>query len=233
MLRYLRQIEVIGVENQKKLSNSSVLVIGAGGLGSAVITYLACAGVGKIGVSDGDLVEIHNLDRQFIHAGKIGIKKSKSAEMFIKTLNPEVEIEIYDDFGKDKSLRISKYDLVVCCVDTIEDRHKINEVCFKNKKPMIHAAISGFEGELAVFDFRNSGSPCYECIYPRNIHSEKNSVVSPIAGIVGSMQALEAIKLICNFETLNHLLRMDFRYMEFLKISISKRKDCPVCSKNL
>jgi len=228
--RYPRQIEVIGKENQLKLLNSSVLVIGAGGLGSAAIAYLAGAGVGRMGIADGDVVEVHNLDRQFIHAGKTGMNKAKSAKIFVEILNPDVEVQTYANFSKELADIAKNYDVVVSCVDSLEVRHEINEVCFKLKKPLVHAAISGFDGELMVFDFREKDTPCYSCIYPRNCKVRGNPVVAPLAGIVGSMQALETIKLLCGYEITKDLLRMDFRHMEFFRISVSKRKDCPVCS---
>ncbi len=228
--RYLRQIEVIGKENQLKLLNSSVLVIGAGGLGSAAITYLAGAGVGRIGIADGDSVEVHNLDRQFIHAGKIGMNKAESARMFVESLNPDVEVRTHTNFSKDSVDMVKEYDVVVSCVDSLEVRHEINEVCFKLKKPLVHAAISGFDGELMVFDFRIKDTPCYSCIYPRDCRVRSNPVVAPVAGIAGSMQALETIKLLCGYGVTRDLLRMDFRHMEFFRISVSKREDCPVCS---
>ena len=228
--RYLRQIEVIGKENQFKLLNSSALVIGAGGLGSAAIAYLAGAGVGRIGIADGDVVEVHNLDRQFIHAGKTGMNKAESARMFVESLNPDVEVRTYANFSKESAYMVKKYDVVVSCVDSLEARHEINEVCFKLKKPLVHAAISGFDGELMVFDFRIKDTPCYSCIYPRDCRAKFNPVVAPVAGIAGSMQALETIKLLCGYGVTRDLLRMDFRHMEFFRISVSKRKDCPVCS---
>jgi adenylyltransferase/sulfurtransferase len=231
LLRYSRQIEVIGRDNQLKLLKSSVLVVGAGGLGSAVIAYLAGAGVGMLGIADGDVVEVHNLDRQIVHAGKVGMIKAESAKIFVKNLNPDVKVVTHGYFNE--KLNVEKYDVVVSCVDSIETRHKINRVCFKSKKPLVHAAVSGFEGELMVFDFRNGfreSSPCYRCVYPENVEAQKNSVVSPVAGIVGSLQALETIKLICDYNITRELLRMDFRHMEFIRIKVSKKKGCPVCS---
>ncbi len=229
MHRYDRLIKLIGAENHKKLLSSSVLVVGAGGLGSAVLAYLSGSGVGRIGISDGDLVELHNLDRQFIHANKVGMNKALSAKLFVETLNSDVVVEVFGGFEEIPVKKISEYDAVVSCVDSILLRHKINEVCFKTKTPLIHAAISGFEGELAVFDFRDK-SPCYACIYPQ-IEAEENPVIPPVAGIVGSMQALETIKLLCGFKPLKDLLRMDFKNYELVKIKIAKRENCPVCSK--
>ncbi len=221
MERYSRQIRVIGEENQRKLMKSSVLVVGAGGLGSAVIAYLAGAGIGKLGIADGDIVEVSNLDRQIIHAGNIGMNKAESAKKFVEKLNPGIEVLTFGNFPFD----FSGFDVVVSCLDSFKARYALNDACLRKKIPLVHAAVSGFEGELMVFDFKG---PCYRCVYPEAKEIEC-PVVSPVAGIVGCMQALETIKLICGYDVTRDLLRMDFKAMEFIRIKVSRRKNC-ICS---
>jgi len=225
-MRYLRQIPLIGKEGQKKLKKSSVLVVGAGGLGSVVITYLACAGIGKIGVVDGDVVEEHNLQRQFIHAEKIGKNKAISAMEFIERLNPEVEIEIYPFNVNEKNVNIAmNYDVVVSCLDNFESRLILNDFCVKNDIPMIHGAVYGFEGEVTTI----IESPCYRCLYLS--FPKQDTTDTPImgftCGVTGSIQCSEAIKVILGMDVLKgRLLRFDLRGMDFFEIKFDKNPSC-------
>ncbi len=230
--RYSRVLAVLGEEGLNKVRSSSVLVVGAGGLGSAVIAYLAGVGVGKLGIADEDAVEVHNLDRQVIHAGNVGMNKAESAKLFVEKLNPDVEVVTFGNISREDKKVVKEFDVVVSCVDTFASRYILNELCIKEKKPMVHGAIAGFEGELMVFDFRED-CPCYRCVYPGNYEEREFPVVPPVAGAVGCMQATETVKLICGYEVTKDLLRIDFKYMEFLKVRVSKREDCPVCSRVL
>lgn len=227
MERYKRQVLLIGREGQEILMESKVLVVGAGGLGSVVITYLASAGIGKIGIVDGDVVEEHNLQRQFIHAGKIGKNKAISAMEFVEILNPDVEVEVYPFEIDDKNVKIAKdYDVVVLCPDNFETRLIVNDFCIRNEIPFVHGAVYGFEGEVTTV----TGSPCYRCLY--SSFPKQKIGISPIfgftCGVAGSIQCAEVIKILLGMETLKgKLLRFDLKNMEFFEIEYMPR--CPIC----
>ena len=231
MDRYVRQIPLIGEEGQEKLMKSSVLVVGAGGLGSVVITYLASAGIGKLGIVDGDIVEEHNLQRQFIHANNIGKNKAVSAMEFIEKLNPDIEVEVYPFHLDESNVSIAKhYDVVVACPDNFETRLILNDFCVKNGIPMVHGAIYGFEGEITTI----IGSPCYRCLYMGFPKQEIR--LTPIfgftCGVAGSIQCAEVVKVILGMEVLRgKLLRFDLRNMEFITIEFERNPKCPTCKK--
>ncbi len=232
--RYVRQIPVIGEEGQEKLMKAKVLVVGAGGLGSPVIAYLAAAGIGKLGIVDGDVVEEHNLQRQIIHAGNVGMNKAESAKKFVEKLNPDVEVAAYPfDIDPSNVLEIVKeYDVVVSCPDNFRTRLLLNDACKILGKPMVHAAILGFEGEATTI----VDTPCYRCLYTTFPKVDKTAiaVVGVTAGFFGCIQASEAIKLILGMDVLKgRMLRCDLRTMEFFEIEISTNPDCPVCSGKL
>ena len=229
--RYARQIKLIGEEGQKKLGKAKILVVGAGGLGSAVIAYLAAAGVGKMGIADGDVVELHNLQRQIIHASNLGMNKAESARLFVEKLNPEVEVEVYGNVTPDNVMElVGKYDVVVSCPDNLVTRYLLNDACRIAKKPMVHAAIHGFEGEAMTI----VGSPCYRCLYPHAKSEAAPAVIGPVAGFFGCIQAVEVIKFILGIDILSErLLRADLRVMEFYEIEIRPNPSCPVCSGRL
>ena len=233
MNRYIRQIEVIGEEGQKKLLKARVLVVGAGGLGSAVIAYLASAGVGKIGIVDGDTVEDSNLQRQIIHVGKIGMNKAKSAEEFVKKLNPDVEVVTYPFEITPQNVNeiIKDYDIVVGCPDSFRVRYILNDACALNKKPYVHGAVYAFEGEVGVF----FGNPCYRCYLPIAPKDHGKGIIGSVAGVFGCLQATEVIKLITGYgEVLRgKILRIDLSSMEFLEISVKPMRMCPICSDKL
>ncbi|AEA47275.1 HesA/MoeB/ThiF family protein [Archaeoglobus veneficus] len=230
--RYIRQISVIGYDGQKRLQKAKILVVGAGGLGSSVIAYLAAAGVGKLGIMDGDVVEEHNLQRQIIHGGNVGINKAESAKLFVERLNPDVEVEVYPFRITPSNVMdiVGDYDIVVSCPDNLTTRYVLNDACRLLGKPIVHAAIHGFEGEAMTV----IGTPCYRCVFPRARSEEKPGVIGPVAGLFGCIQAVEAIKLVLGMEVLSgRLLRADLRSMEFYEISISNNPECPVCSGRL
>lgn len=231
--RYSRQIMVFGEEGQKKLFNAKVLIVGAGGLGSVVIQYLAAAGVGELGIVDGDVVEESNLQRQTIHAGNIGMNKAESAKLFVRKLNPHVRVKAYPfNITPENVLEIVKnYDVVVSCPDNFKVRYLLNDACRIEKKPFIHAAIYGFEGEA----FTVINTPCYRCIYPEAPEITGSAVIGSTAGLFGCIQASETIKVIAKYGSLleGKLLRIDLSTMEFFEVNFKTNPNCPVCSGKL
>ncbi|NOY10624.1 MAG: HesA/MoeB/ThiF family protein [Archaeoglobi archaeon] len=233
--RYHRQIIIpyFGEEGQRKLERAKVLVVGAGGLGSPVISYLAAAGVGRIGVVDHDTVEITNLNRQIIHAGNLGENKAISAVKYINRLNPEVEAVAYPyKLDPDNVLETFRpWDVVVSCVDSMALRFLINDACYLLGKPMVHAAVFETEGESSTFTYRDN-TPCYRCIYPKEVEQPTPGIFGFTAGFFGTIQAAETVKLLAGFGELleGKLLRADLQTMEWFEIDISRRNDCPICS---
>ncbi len=200
--RYARHVmlEQMGEAGQKKLLNSSVLVIGAGGLGSAVISYLAAAGIGRIGIVDHDRVELSNLARQSLHeTGDIGRLKVESARDRVHEINPDVRVECYPKkfTATNADTLVSQYDIVADGCDNFETRLLVNAACHRHKKPLVSAAIRGFEGQISTFK-SYLGAPCYECFVsnspPEARDCAENGVIGPLCGVMGSMQALETIK---------------------------------------
>ncbi|WBV59069.1 HesA/MoeB/ThiF family protein [Chryseobacterium camelliae] len=217
--RYSRQIfiEEIGLEGQRKIMNAKVLVIGAGGLGSPVIQYLAAAGVGMLGVVDFDEVELHNLNRQTIHNEKsVGISKVKSAEEFVKNLNHQVQfvpIEQKIDKSNAKEM-ISQFDIVVDGSDNFKTRYLVNDVCVKLNKPLVYGSILGFSGQVAVFNYK--GSRNLRDIFPEAPFDEdlpdcdSLGVLGALSGIVGSMMVNLILKIITDLPlNLNQITLID------------------------
>ncbi len=236
--RYARQLIMpeIGGKGQIKLLKSKVIVVGAGGLGSAAIQYLAGAGVGKIGIIDGDEVDTSNLQRQTIHAGNLGMNKAKSAAKFVKTLNSDVEVEIYPKNIDVNNVRdiIKGYDLVLDCTDNFPSRFLLNDACVMERIPLIHSAVLRFIGEIMTIV---PGSACYRCVFPEgpppgSVPScQEAGIAGVTTGIFGVMQALEAIKLILDLEVLvNKMLYADLVTMDFDIINVRKDENCPICS---
>lgn len=233
MNRYIRQIMVpdFGEKGQEKLSESRILIIGAGGLGSTAIAYLAAAGVGEIGIVDGDVVEENNLQRQIIHAGRIGMNKAESAKKFVEELNPDVKVHSYPFFVNPENVSIVKdYDVIVSCPDNFTVRFLLNDACRLFDKPFIHAAIYGFEGEAMTV--RNS--PCYRCLFPKAPVETESAVMGFTAGFFGCIQAAEAIKTVTGLSVLDRkYLRADLLSMDFFITELKRNPDCPVCSGKL
>jgi molybdopterin/thiamine biosynthesis adenylyltransferase len=239
--RYSRQIIIpeIGGRGQTKLLKSKVLVIGAGGLGSPAIQYLAGAGIGKIGIADGDVVDVTNLQRQTIHAGNLGMNKAESAKKFVERLNPDVEVEVYNyNITKEDILDIvRKYDVVLDCTDSFPSRFLINDACVIEKVPLVHSAVLRFIGELMTIAH---GSACYRCVFPSapppgSVPTcQEAGIAGVTTGLFGVLQALEAIKLILDLDVLtNKMLYADLVTMSFDIIEIKKDDNCPVCSGKL
>lgn len=239
--RYARHIVMreIGGPGQKRLKDAKVLVIGAGGLGSPALMYLAASGVGTIGVVDDDTVDNSNLQRQVIHRDEdIGVPKVHSAEQSINAQNPFVTVRPYrrrltDEIAFDL---ISDYDLVLDGSDNFETRYLVNETCFKLKKPLVSGAMTQWEGQVSVFDPAHSG-PCYRCIFPDppapglSPSCAEAGVAGPLPGVIGSLMALEALKLITGAGDAlrGEMLIYDGLYAETRKITLKKREDCATC----
>ncbi len=240
LLRYSRQILLpdIDIEGQKKLLDSKVLIIGMGGLGSPVAMYLASAGVGTLGICDFDRVELSNLQRQIIHSnGNIGLLKVDSAAQSIQDINPDIQlIKLSKKLDSNRlSQTIQQYDLVIDCSDNFSTRFAINQSCFDNKIPLVSGAVIRMEGQVSVYNSRNQDSPCYQCLYGETADiadsCSHNGVLAPVAGIIGSIQATEAIKcLVGTLPTLvGRLLIHDAKEMLFREIKLKRNPNCPCC----
>ncbi len=242
LLRYSRQMMLpeIDAEGQQRLADARVLIIGLGGLGSSSSIYLAAAGVGHLVLVDFDEVDISNLQRQIVHATKdIGRLKVDSAKEHLLELNPEIKVTKIDHKIENEELeeQIKLSNVVLDCSDNFQTRFAINDACVKHKTPLVSGAAIRFEAQVSVFDSRHEDSPCYRCLYGSEAEVEQtctaNGVISPLLGIVGSIQACEAMKIIMNLgETLvGRLLLLDVMHMEWHTAKLNKDPKCPVCSR--
>jgi adenylyltransferase/sulfurtransferase len=243
LLRYSRHILLpeIGVEGQQKLLAASALVIGAGGLGSPAALYLAAAGVGTITLADGDDVDLTNLQRQILHAtASVGKPKVESGRDGLARINPEVKVvpvrQRLDDGSLDALVASSS--VVLDCSDNFATRHAVNRACVRRRKPLVSGAALRFDGQVSVFDLRNDLSPCYHCLFPQDAELEEMrcavmGVFAPLTGIIGTVQAAEALKLIAGVgETLNgRLMILDALAMQWRTIKLAKDPACPVCAR--
>lgn len=242
LLRYSRHILLpeIGIEGQEKLLASHALVIGAGGLGSPVALYLASAGVGHITICDGDDVDLTNLQRQIVHrTDAIGTKKVDSARSTLAAINPEVKVVALAERVGDERLRelIATADVVLDGSDNFRTRHAVNRACVAGRKPLVSGAGVRFDGQVAVFDLRRGDSPCYRCLFPEHGENEDMpcavmGVFAPLVGIIGSLQAAEALKLLVGAgETLaGRLLIIDALGMQWRSIKMTKDPACTECA---
>lgn len=234
-LRYHRQIIIpqIGQRGQLKLKNSKVLIVGAGGLGSVVAYYLTSSGIGFIGIIDPDVVELSNLQRQILHNEEhIGMPKVISAMITLKRINSEIKFLPYPEEINRKNVLelIENYDLVVACPDNFRTRFILNEACFKLNKPMVVGAVSEFEGH--VFDIIPPNGPCYCCIFEEaSDEFVESGILAPVAGVIGSIQAVEVIKILLDIGEPLHRrmllydgLRGGIREVRFLK-----NPSCKIC----
>lgn len=240
LLRYSRQIMLpqVDIAGQQALLDSHVLIIGAGGLGSPASMYLAAAGVGKLTLVDNDTVELSNLQRQLAHAETdLGANKVDSAAATLRAINSDVEVVALNrrvgaaELGK----LISTADVVLDATDNVATRFAINRACLAAKVPLVSGAAIRLEGQVAVFDSRQSDSPCYECLYKDgeggDLTCADNGVLAPVVGIIGSMQALEALKLIAQFgDTLvGRLLLFDASSMQWREMKLPRDPNCVAC----
>lgn len=245
LLRYARHIllDEFGIESQEKLLASRVLVIGAGGLGSPAALYLASAGVGQIVLADHDTIELSNLQRQILHTdARVGWLKAESGRQTMLALNPDISVEIRTTRLEPEDLRaeIAQVDVVLDCTDNFSTRHAVNRACVEHNKPLVSGAAIRFEGQISVFDPRDPEAPCYHCLFPEADDVEALScattgVFAPLVGIIGSMQAAEAIKVIATIgKTLKgRLLMLDAFDMQWHSVRVKRDPACPVCSRRL
>lgn len=239
--RYSRHLLLgdIGEAGQQQLSRAKVLVVGLGGLGSPVTLYLAAAGVGKLIIADGDNLEVSNLQRQILYdTASAGNAKALLAEERLTALNPDIDLEVIDEALEESDLAsyIPEVDLVLDCSDNLSTRKAINRVCAAEAVPLISAAAIRWEGHLMLFDFRRPETPCYECLYPPEaaepvLNCSTSGVVGPLLGVLGSLQALEALKLLLGLESdINgKLLVFDGRHHQWQRFAMAKNTCCPVC----
>ncbi len=243
LLRYSRHILLsqIGIEGQERLLGARALVIGAGGLGSPAALYLAAAGVGHITLVDGDRVDLTNLQRQILHTpATIGRPKVESGRETLTRFNAEVEIVPVDRRVEGEVLEdlVSRADVVLDCSDNFPTRHAINRACVRAAKPLVSGAAIRFDGQVSVFDLRDRANPCYSCLFPENADPEEErcaimGVFSPVTGIIGTIQAAEALKLLTGVgESLSgRLLLLDALAMRFREVRIRKDAACEACGK--
>jgi len=241
LLRYSRQIMLpqVDIEGQQKLLDAKVLIIGAGGLGSPASLYLAAAGLGQITIYDDDEVDLSNLQRQITHyTDDIGTDKVISTQQTLKKVNPDVKVIAVKKKLEGKRLKqeVKNADLVLDCSDNFSTRFDINSACVEHKTPLVSGAAIRFEGQVTVFTTGVNNSPCYNCLYADTCEEMQNcatnGVISPITGIIGSIQAMEAIKLIMGIgEALTgRLLLLDGLTMQWNEMKLRRNKKCPTCS---
>jgi molybdopterin-synthase adenylyltransferase len=240
LLRYSRQILLpqIDVRGQERLLASRVLVVGAGGLGSPAALYLASAGIGHLVIADPDRVEVSNLQRQLLHHDRdIGRAKVESASDSLRAINPHLQVTTLHTrlCGEPLGNEVAAADVVLDCTDNFTTRFAINAACVAHRTPLVSAAAVRFEGQLAVFDRRDAASPCYACLYRDGESGEEtcaeNGVLAPLVGVLGSLQAVEAIKLLLALGTplTGRLLLFDALAMEWRTLKLPRDPDCPVC----
>ncbi len=230
--KYSRQILLFGEEGQEKLKKAKVLVAGAGGLGSPVSTYLTIAGVGKIILADFDSVDPSNLNRQFLHHEKdIGRLKIESAKEKLLSMNPDIEVETIAEMLTESNLEtlVPECDIIVDALDNLETRHILNRLAIKRKIPLIHGAVTGYDGQVTTIV--PGKTPCFYCIFPRISKKEVFPILGATPGIIGSIQANEAIKFLTGQGKLleGRLLFWSGLSGNFSEISLSKLNNCPVC----
>jgi adenylyltransferase/sulfurtransferase len=242
LLRYSRHLLLpqIDIEGQDKLLASRVLVVGLGGLGSPAAMYLASAGVGRLILCDDDVVDLSNLQRQILHGTPdVGRKKTLSAAEVLTSLNPDLLYELIDQRLDEAELKAiaDRVDLILDCTDNLTTRFMINRVCVQTGTALVSGAVIRFEGQIAVYDPARPESPCYNCLYQDVNESmdscSRNGVVAPLPGIIGSMQALEAIKYLVNPESVmtGHLLIFDAWRLEWNRLRLRRNPDCPTCGR--
>lgn len=241
LLRYSRHILLneLGVEGQERLLASHALVIGAGGLGSPVALYLASAGVGRITLVDHDTVDATNLQRQIAHnMERVGQPKAESARVAMHAINPEVQVNAVLQRADAALLDalVPTADVVLDCTDNFATRHAINRACVQHRVPLVSGAAIRFDGQLSVYDARDEKSPCYACVFPDTDGLEETrcatmGVFAPLVGIVGTMQAAEALKVLAGMGSrlVGRLQMLDGRGMEFTEVKLGRNQQCTVC----
>ncbi|BDU53921.1 molybdopterin-synthase adenylyltransferase MoeB [Limnohabitans sp. INBF002] len=241
LLRYSRHILLgdVGIEGQQRLVDSHVLIVGAGGLGSPVALYLAASGVGHITMADHDVVDLTNLQRQIAHTtARVGHPKVESASQAMLALNPEVRVTALAHKLDAVQLNalVPTVQVVVDCCDNFETRQAVNAACVKHRVPLVSGAAIRMDGQLAVYDTRDDKSPCYACIFPPDQAPEEvlcstMGVLAPLVGVIGTMQAMETVKLITGMGSrlTGRLQMLDGRGMEWHEVRLQRNASCPVC----
>jgi adenylyltransferase/sulfurtransferase len=240
--RYSRQILLpdVGGEGQRKLLRSSIFVVGAGGLGSPAILYLAAAGVGRLGIADSEGVQLSNLQRQIVHGtDDVGRAKGLSARETVRRINPECEVQIFPQRLTAANVRqaVRGYDVVLDCSDNCPTRFLISDSCWFEKIPLVSAAVSQFDGQLMTVSPPGAGNPCYRCSFPYPPPSglmpscQQAGVLGAAAGVMGTLQAVEALKILLGVgSVLSHrLLVYDALECEFKQVARERDPDCPLC----
>lgn len=242
LLRYSRHIllDEIDIEGQEKLLAGHALIIGAGGLGSPAALYLASAGVGTITLVDDDTVDLTNLQRQILHTtARVGDNKVDSGKAALAQINPDVRVIALKERleGERLSDLVSQASVVLDCSDNFATRHAVNRACVAHRVPLVSGAAIRFDGQISVFDSRTD-APCYSCLFPEDqqfdeINCGTMGVFAPLVGIIGSMQAAEALRLVAGIgESLaGRLLLLDARSMEWSSIKVARNPGCAVCGK--
>ena len=241
LLRYSRHIllDEIGIEGQQKITGAHALVIGAGGLGSPAALYLASAGIGRLTLADGDVVDLTNLQRQILHTvERIGQNKACSGQTALAEINPDVVVEAIDERVAGQRLEdlVASADVVLDCCDNFDTRHALNRTCVRQRKPLVSGAAIRFSGQLSVFDTRQENAPCYHCLFPESDDIEETrcavmGVFAPLTGIIGAMQAAEALKVVsgAGSPAVGRLLLLDALTMEWRSVRFDKDPTCAVC----
>lgn len=240
LLRYSRHLLLpqIGVEGQERLLHSTALIVGVGGLGSPAVMYLAASGIGHLMIADYDKVDLSNLQRQLIHTtDTVGMSKTTSAELSLNKINPKITITKMEQRMDVAHLEqaVAEADVVIDATDNFETRYAINQACWQAHTPLVYSAAIRMEGQLSVFDSRHSDSPCYQCLYPSgqglDESCSESGVLAPLTGVLGSLQALEAIKVLLEMDgtLVGRLLLLDAQRMQWREIALPKNATCPVC----
>jgi molybdopterin/thiamine biosynthesis adenylyltransferase len=241
LLRYSRHIllEEIGIEGQERLLKGHALIIGMGGLGSPAAMYLAASGVGRLTVCDHDTVDFSNLQRQVIHRnGMVGLPKVISAQRTLRDINPGVECIALQERADEGRLRelIAKADIVLDCSDNFDTRYAVNRACLALRKPLVSGAAVQFHGQVSVFNFRRDDAPCYNCLFPEDstaaeLRCATTGVFAPLVGIIGTLQAAEALKLLMGIDRGlgGKLLSVAALDMNIMRSNLSRDPACLVC----
>lgn len=244
LLRYSRHIllDDIGIEGQEKILAAHAIVIGAGGLGSAAAPYLAAAGIGKMTLIDHDTVDLTNLQRQIMHnQNSVGQAKVQSGKAMLLNLNPHVQVNAIQEKATAELLEqlLPSASVVLDCSDNFTTRHMVNAACVKHKVPLVSGAAIKFDGQVTVIDTRQTGTPCYACLFPADqefneVQCSTMGVFSPLVGIIGSIQAAQALQVIMQIgePLVGKLLLWDARSSQVDQIALHQRDDCPICSKH-
>jgi molybdopterin/thiamine biosynthesis adenylyltransferase len=242
LLRYSRHIllDEIGIEGQARLLAAHALVIGAGGLGSPAALYLASSGVGRITLVDDDVVDLTNLQRQIMHtSARVGLPKVDSGKAALHAINPEVAVIALRERAGPERLRelAQSASVVLDCSDNFATRHAVNRACVAAGVPLVAGAVIRFDGQIAVFDPRQADSPCYACLFPEDgrfedVACSTMGVFAPLVGVIGAMQAAEAMKLVVGAgrSLAGRLLLLDGRAMDWTSIGVARNGACPVCA---